>query len=300
MPKTIGQILRESQAFCQAHLTPLLAGAVAFGVILGATQGLVAQPMMGQEQMDRLERMAEQMEQQMNRARSGDATALNDLANDARGLGGEAAAAMSMGFSGILTLFVFALLSIAISIAVGCVSSSYALAVVIRRINDIGLAWQSCLQWLWPFVGVWWWTFLKSYAWIPLLGIIVTPFLFPVWLVVGLILGVVMGPRFVAAPVLLIEQGKTPREAVMRSQELCRSQWARIAVPMIVCGLIGIVGTMIAGLVINMLSGWMEMIAEAIVGQLFAYWLTVVGVVIARDVLATPAPLEVSPAPQIG
>jgi hypothetical protein len=91
-----------------------------------------------------------------------------------------------------------------------------------------------------PLLGVWIWSFLRSFIWVPLIGIIPA---------------VILGPRFALAPVILISQGKGVVGSVSESYGKTRGFWGKIVGNMLLLGLILMLISWVAGIVIIPVAG---------------------------------------------
>lgn len=83
-----------------------------------------------------------------------------------------------------------------------------------------------------PLLGVWIWSFLRSFAWIPILGVIPAAILMP---------------RFVMAPVILVQKHAGVIASVSESYGKTRGVWGKIVGNLLVLGLLSILASWVMG-----------------------------------------------------
>ncbi len=276
-PKSFATILNDSVALAQSLLLPLLIGAVIFGLLTAAVNtwtvkssvsDLVSQSEKFQNNMEDLNRKIEDVNKRMA---AGDTSALEELAANPPVAVPTAAdmAAVSTAMKSLPTIVGGMILMILISI----VAQAYGTVVIIRKVTDPTAAFSSFGESVMPLTLLWIWMMIRSFVWIPFIG----------W-----IIALVIGPRFVAAPIFLIEEKKGITESVRLSLKATTGAWWRIVLP---CVIAGVVGAIAAGIVSGVLSvfGFLGVILAAVVSQFVAYWVLATGVVVARDVLTHPS-----------
>lgn len=75
-----------------------------------------------------------------------------------------------------------------------------------------------------PLLGVYVWSFLRSFAWVP---------------VIGLVIGIVLGPRFVLAPWIELHEHAGVRASVTESMRRTKGLWGTIVLHLLVAALLG-------------------------------------------------------------
>lgn len=137
------------------------------------------------------------------------------------------------------------------------------LAMVIEGKKTFGEAMKRVLPLALPFIGVSLWMFLRSFAWVAIVGIIVfgiggatqqSAIVLGGWLLIGagIVTAIVLAPRFYLAPYILIGEKKRIGESVQLSYERTRGYWGKVVGNSILLSLcmlpITILSAMIAGM----------------------------------------------------
>lgn len=282
-PTRLGLLLSESFAYCTAHWQTLLLGIVVFGVLNGLiTLGLGAKALQtvntGMESMgidtDRMAELGERME-------AGDEAALGELEalmNAQFGNMSDDDIAKKMvgpGMAMAKSLVPAIGLSILISILIGFLSNAYFALVAVEG-KDIAGTMNRIPKVILPLFGVALWSFLRTFAWIPFIGII------PL---------IILGPRFVAAPLIYLTEGKGVMGSVSSSYARTRGYWGKIIGNVIVAAIIVYVAIIVVNIVLGMLLlsmiPVMVVVKQVVMAALPAF-LTVFAMRLARTVLANP------------
>lgn len=262
-PLLLGELLSESYAYALAHVKEIIAGAVIFGALSLALHSFIGAGAAGmlQQQMGKMGMDATRMQELTQRMQEGDKTAeaefeqeMERLAQQFDGMGENDVAAMFDGafFARFASLIGWSMLA---GIIVSVLASSFALVLALKPQPNAGAYVTATLSTALPLLGVWAWSFVRSFIWIPILGFIPA---------------IILGPRFAAAPVLLVRDRKGVFESVSMSYTLTRGYWGKIVGNSLVFGLILIAVTFVAGLLFSLtgaVSIWIPMILGALVTQ---------------------------------
>jgi len=247
-PTPLGELLSSSWASYTKHFKTILVGAIVFAVLLGISQwafadtaiqqtGMMAESITGLS-MDELEDLSERMANGDEEA----IAALEKLTVQLQGKSEEELQAMIVGQS--LTLMKGLLpaigISIIVSLIVGIIVAIYYLILAIEdRGSPQSLA-KRVPALFFPVLGLSIWVFLRTFAWIPVLGII---------------LFVILGPRFVLSQVLLVRDGKGVFESASLSYKGTRGYWGKIAGNMIVLIILMVIASVILTTIFSVLGG---------------------------------------------
>src|SRR3989344_7776970 len=253
MVAPLGKLLSETWSFVQANAKTILIGAVVFGLVMAGIQfaffsafGSQAQGMlegMGMN-VERMEDLAERME-------AGDEAALEEMMGElgnVEAMTKGQAAGFFFGFlknmaPGILLLWL-------ISIALFVLSSTYYLLVALKKGKDFGALFQNSFQLFLPMLWLHLWVFLRTFAWIPFIGMI------PL---------IILGPRFVLSPVLLVQEGKGVFDSARISYKKTSGYWGKIFGNMFVAALIPIAVSVVLNMALILVP--FSMVLGAIVMQ---------------------------------
>lgn len=281
-PAPLGQLLSEATEYCKTHWQALLAGAAVFGVLMGIV-ALALGAKASREVQVGLNQMGidiEQMEELGERMEAGDEAALAELEallEERFGEDGDGAERELAVFG--MDMFRRLLPAIGIGIVVNFVLMFFAHAyysLVAVEGGDVRATMNRAGKVLLPLAGVSLWSFIRSFAWIPLLGIIPA---------------IILGPRFVAAPLIYLTEGKGVTASVSESYRRTRGYWAKIVGNLIVAVLIAIVASIVLDMIFGILLIAVPaavVVAKQIVSQLLFACMTVFVVRLARTILQHP------------
>ncbi len=279
MTKPLSTLLGDTWAFVQSHMVTIVVGAVIFGLAQGAVQSQLqmkaatkVSQFMGMD-MQKFQDLSQRMAQ-------GDQDAAKEL--EAMGqermenLGGtpeaREAAMMGMGMEalgGFLPSFGIGMLILMI---VHMLSASYYSVVAVRGVKDVGAVFQQAFPLILPLVGLWIWTALRSFIWIP---------------IIGFIFAIILGPRFIAGPVLLIRDNKGIMDSASESYKRTNGFWGKIFGNMFVVAIATAIIGMIIGKILYPFGGlgmWVHMIVQ----QFFVAFMMVFAVELSKTVLESP------------
>ncbi|TSD00242.1 MAG: hypothetical protein Greene101449_260 [Candidatus Peregrinibacteria bacterium Greene1014_49] len=234
MTTPLGSLLSTSFQRCQQRLQPLALGVLLFGSLVAIVSTVANQRIEGhimegmrslgvdQGRMMELQKKIQSGEEgvieetmaEMNTMMGG----VDSMSDDERNAMFQREG-MAMMFRVLPVMSVGAFAWAVISL----LATAYYLFFAVGKGKDAVEILSNSLHSVIPLLGVWIWSFLRSFAWIPLVGIIPA---------------VILGPRFVLAPVILVTQNKCVTGSVSESYEKTRGFWGKIIGNMLVLCLI--------------------------------------------------------------
>lgn len=216
---TLSTLLSDSWNFYQKNMTAIVIASVVVGLIVGFF-GLYAQQKIGSSMGINMDRM----EDVMDGMRDGDEGALKELEAMGNALeeqfGGTQAQQMQamMGYAKGALPFVG--LTAIIGFLVSVAFYAFMLLLVVEQKDTAATANRTAGMFL-PLLGLYLWIFIRSFVWIPFLGIIVA---------------IILGPRFVLSPLILVKEKKGVFESATLSYKRTSGYWGKIVGNMIVAG----------------------------------------------------------------
>ncbi len=231
MVTSLGQLLSGSWSFFQKNIAAILIGAAIFGALMTAAQSLVVgkmqgsfAPVLGQMGVD-----TERLQELQGRAMRGDEAAMEELARMSEevskrfaGMGEEQATELATGMVRAFIRSVMPTLgwSFLLFAIIGLVASTYFFVIAVEERKDFMEVLSRIPPLLLPLAAVWLWAFIRSFAWIPIAGIVPA---------------IIFGPRFLLSPVILLKEQKGVVESVRLSYERTRGYWGKIVGNILVC-----------------------------------------------------------------
>jgi hypothetical protein len=275
MLKPFSSLLSESWTFVQKHILVLAVGAIIFGLLSGILNwnfGMHSQKMMGVD--------PQRMQELSDRARNGDGSAQEEMMKTIFGEGAmpttdEEAAAMirnrmSMGFFSALPVIG---LSVLISIVISVLAGTYFMIVAIHSLDDVGSAFSKTASVVVKVLGLWIWCALRSFIWVPFIGIF---------------LAIYFGPRLALAPIYLLEKSKGITESARLSMKTTDGYWWKIFSNSFLMGLILFVVSIVASGILNAL-GILPFLLTPIVTMFLTSFAVVFTVNLSHSILAQKA-----------
>lgn len=282
-PARLGVLLSETAEYCKAHWQSLALGAVVFGVIMGLVSTSVSlrtddivRRGIGQMGID-----TQRMEELNRRMEAGDETALAELetllSGEFEGMNDQQIARKMMGPVGgaIATMLPIMGISMLISWLVTLLAYAYYSLVAVEGKDVRGTLMRMKVAFL-PLVGVSLWSMLRSFVWIPIIGIIPAIFL---------------GPRFIAAPLIHLVEGKGVTASVSESFTRTRGYNGKILGNVIAAGILVGVASMVLSAVLSMLLVSLppvHMVVVQIVSQSAMAFVMVFVIRLAHTILQQP------------
>lgn len=286
MPLSIGPSLSNTihgtVDFVQKHLQPILLGAIIFGGLTWATSyALVGRQaamlgekagMMGQG----AEEWGKKMEDLGNRMERGDMAGMTDeqAAEMARNLVGDGMKATGVTGGMLGGLAAGAGLTFIIAMIIGVVARAYYTLIAVKGLKDVQETLNMSLKWAWPLFLLGLWIALRSFVWIPFIGIIIAIFL---------------APRFILAPIYMLEQGKGVMESASLSYAKTSSSWPTILVVGLAFGLLLAVASIVIGVVLGMFGMLIGGILRSVLGEIVSAIMMVAMITLGRSIMNQPA-----------
>ncbi|MDO8469264.1 MAG: hypothetical protein Q7S29_05930 [Candidatus Peribacter sp.] len=274
MTAPLGQLLTDSWSSFRRALMPIVVGAVIFGLILGIGQSFIGQRIV-QKTGSALEGLGfdqQQMEDLQRRIQAGDQAAMDEFAQKMQQLGGEQGDAVS---GAVLSMYKGLLPSLGASMLIMWVISLIASAYFLLIALDGKLTFQAALArtpgLIIPLFLLSLWIMIRSFIWIPILGII---------------LAIVLGPRFVCAPVLLVRDHKGILESASLSYAKTSGYWGKIFGNTFVAALCAMIAVMVLGIVVGILGMRVSGILMPMVNMLSTAFITIFVVRLSTTVLS--------------
>ncbi len=301
MPTPLGQLLSDSWAFCTTYWKPILITAAVFGTVASVLAATVAGTAAWQagSMMDDIGIDLERMEEIGERIQAGDESAMGemeamfenrfgDMTDEQAGM-----MAMGMGMKMLGSMAPMLGLSALLMTIISIFSSAYYLKLALSPSQDAMKPVNPALSLFFPLLGVWIWAFLRSFAWIP---------------IIGLIPAIILGPRFILAPVILATEGKGVFESVSMSYARTRGYWGKIVGNAIVLGLCMFLAMIvikiaagILGFIMPLIALWVPSIGKYVVTAYMTVFMTALSMTIMKNpigVLSAPV-RATSPAPAV-
>jgi len=214
--KTLGPLLRDSMNFCKRRWMVLLLGAMVFGFL---TQGvsvwlLGSQAIEWEKEMAPLSEQANspQMQELITKVQSGKGTQA-----DIQQLAAMSAATVSsLPAADAHALCAHAArsgLGLLLTTLIGLLAKCYFVMVAVKDIGDVGEALSVTSRTILPLFGMFLWVIVRSFIWIPFIGILIA---------------IILGPRFILSPLYLLQQKKGVIESVSQSYKATQGYWGKI------------------------------------------------------------------------
>lgn len=280
--KSLGTLWSDSWSFFQKHFIVLLIGAVVFGAVTGymnakatkrghefASTMMNSMGVQGMPSQEKIQMMTELSLKAMQgdadaqaqlEAMSGEMEQMADQMENAMekvGSPEKLAAGMFAGYLG--TAFLIGML-------LSILSTAYYLTVAVFGNATVGSAVTMTLNNVVKIFLLWLWIFIRTFAWIPFVGIVTS---------------IILGPRFVRAPLHLLEGKKGVMQSASMSYSETVGHWGKIFGNMLATG---IVVWVIAGIAMGIMGsfGMLGILFAAVVAQLATAFLMVFGMQLAR------------------
>lgn len=279
MTDTLDSLLKQSFQFCGKYIGALLIVSVTFTIILTGTRMLAHSALQDTGYVNPMNNV-KNMEELTKRIEEGDDEAAMDIMKsmgmmDENGeLNDSAMETMAMGAmkSAVPILIVVALIGMLLSI----VTNTYFVVLTLDPSLGISGAFSRTFILLPAMLGVWIWSFLRSFAWIPLIGIIPA---------------IIIGPRLMMGSVILAKERTGVFESVRLSYQRSAGYWGKIVGNCIVVGLLMMIVMMLVSVSVNATIG-MQSTAAAFISGVVQYLFMAFGAVfyvyLSETVMANP------------
>lgn len=274
--RPLGTLLSDSWSHFRRSLVPILIGAVIFGLILGLSQSFIGQRVT-QKTGTALERLGfsqQEMQDLQRRIQAGDQAAMEEFTRKMQQVGGEQgeklAGAMVSAYGSVLPVIGASALLIWL---ISLIASAYFLVLSLES----GLTFQGALSkapgLIIPFFLLSLWIMIRSFIWIP---------------VIGIITAIILGPRFVLAPVLLAQEHKGVLESASLSFTKTQGYWGKIFGNIFVAALLAMVAVMVIGIVVGILGASSAGLLMPVFNMLATAFLMIFSVRLSQTILQHP------------
>jgi hypothetical protein len=284
----LGSLLSQSWSQFRASLTPILIGAVVFGTVMAVMQMYVQQDVQRSAGtlMEGMGIDPVRMEELGRLAEAGDEAALQEMmagldtvTQQLEGMTEEEQAAF-MGrqlfgaFSDMLPALSVVVL---LSMLVGIIAWTYFAVLALKGTLDPMMIARQTPGLIFPMIGLSIWVILRSFIWIPIIGIIPA---------------VILLPRFVAAIVYLVRDGKGVLESARLSYGATAGYWGKIWSDWIVLGILLLVVAMVVNIVIGIVAALSHSLVgiwgTSVVQQLLSAFAILFSVKLALTIMENP------------
>lgn len=234
MPTTLGTLLSSAFHNCRERLRPFLVGVVLFGSLVAIVSTVSNRRIESHiwQGMQGLGVDQSRMMELQEKLQSGDEGAVEEAMAEIQttmggidGMSDDERNALFAREGMAMLLRVLPVMSVGVLAwaVISLLATAYYLFFSLGKGKDAVEILSSSLHSVFPLLGVWIWSFLRSFAWIPIIGIIPA---------------IILGPRFALAPVILVTQNKGVAGSVAESYAKTRGYWGKIVGNLLVLGLI--------------------------------------------------------------
>jgi magnesium-transporting ATPase (P-type) len=215
------------------------------------------------------------MQNLQQRIQAGDQAAEEELTQMMQQIGGEQqqevlAGAMVSWLSDILPMMGASML---LMLVISLIASAYFLLIALNEKATFQEALVGASRLIIPLFLLSLWIFVRTFMWIPFIGIIT---------------GIILGPRFALSPVLLVRDHKGVFESATMSYEKTNGFWGKIFGNMIVAGIVVFVAQMVLGFLIGILGMRIAGFLLPVVQMLVTAFITIFAVKLALTIEQNP------------
>ncbi|HLD32602.1 MAG TPA: hypothetical protein VJB10_03375 [Candidatus Peribacteraceae bacterium] len=270
----LGSLLKKSVSDFRALLRPLMVGAVVIGLLLGLI-AFRAQKSVGEGigtligGMENADGDPERLQDLIMRMQQGDGEAMQKM-GEMMGEEGTIPPAAAAAFVGSTFMFIIAMWVISV------IGTYYYLVVATGRYMKPGEALRQTINKIISLIALSIWIGVRSFAWVPFIGVV---------------FGIVLMPRFVPAPVLLLRDGKGIFESASMSYARTSGYWGKIlgnTIVAMLCGFVVFIALTMTLSVLRSVSPFLTGVVGSIVSQLLFAYFSVFTVTLAVTILENP------------
>lgn len=275
--KPLGTLINDAIKFTQNHIVVLVVGAIVFGFLTRGTGWWMTGPSgMGSgfgTWQNQIEDVGKKMQALQEKAVQGglDAESQKQMEALSKQMAEQSLQGAAM-MGGIVRSMLPAIgITLLLSIVIMAVAKSYFLVVAVKGMSDPATALQATVMWLLPLVGLWIWLALRTFIWIPF---------------IGLIIAIILGPRFILAPLYLLEHNKGAMESARMSYAKTKGYWGKIFGNVLLFGIVTMVcAAIISRILLGVLGSMAGGFLAAMVGEFAGALLVVFSMQLARTVM---------------
>ncbi len=205
MTDSLGVLLSKSWKAFTGNIIHFLVMSIVVGIAMGSMQFFLMNNIQNTAFPGATGMNMEQMQELAERAQQDDEEALSQLMAQAEGIEGSTSIIADV----LPGIFLYGL----VIFLLAAIANTYFYTVATDSSLSIGAALARTPKLVLPLIGVWVWSFLRSFAWIPFIGII---------------FGIIIGPRLILAPAILIGEKKGVIGSVRESYQRSTNYWGKI------------------------------------------------------------------------
>lgn len=276
MTASLGTLLGDSWSTFRRALVPILIGALIFGLVVGIGQSLAGRRVLQQtgSALENLGANTPDMQALQRRIEAGDQAAMEEFAAKLQNLGQTNPDAIAKGvlsmYSGILPVLGASMIIMWI---VSLIASAYFLILSLDEKLAFSVALLKTPKLVIPLFLLSLWIFIRTFLWIPFIGIIT---------------GIILGPRFVLAPVLLVKERRGVLESASASYARTAGYWGKTFGNVIVAAICAFVVLVIAGFVVGFLGKSVAGLAAPVLNMLVTAFMTIFMVKLSLTIMQNP------------
>ncbi|MDD5469347.1 MAG: hypothetical protein PHO92_00905 [Candidatus Peribacteraceae bacterium] len=274
----LGILLSDSWSSFRRVFATVFIGAVIFGLILGVGQSLVGQRVAQQADstLGGLGIDMQQIQDLQQRMQAGDEAAFDEFAVAMQQFGGsEEQQEMLTGaiFSMYKKILPMMGVSMLLMWVICLIASAYFLLIALNEKATFQEALGRVPSLIIPLLLLSLWIFMRTFVWIPFIGIIT---------------GIILGPRFVLSPVLLVRDHKGVLESAKLSYAKTGGFWGKIFGNMIVACALGLIAQVLLGFILALLGMRIASLLLPVAQMLITAFITIFVVKLALTVEQHP------------
>lgn len=243
-PARLGNLLSEAWSFCNTYWKPVLTAAVILGAVSTLVNGTIAVKTADEVggMMQRMGMDPERMQELTLRMQQGDESAVAEMEALVQANFGENAdedtVARALGVNMIKAVGPSLGLIGLVGGILSVLSVAFYLTLVLWPVQNAQVTAGAAMKSFFPLLGLMIWIFIRTFAWIPFVGVVTA---------------IILGPRFALAPVIMLQEKKGIMDSASSSYARTMGYWGKIFGNTFVAGLclipLMVVVAMVAGLV---------------------------------------------------
>lgn len=275
----LGGLLSETFDLLKRRAQVILVAAVVLGLLLSALNMYLIPVKTGMfsGMFGNLGMNTERLEELSKRMEQGDEAALNEMmkefeagAKKMENLPKGDAQAIAAGF--YASMFSVAFLWSLVAGALFLLGMTFYYVAALKE-KDLPSTLTDAVRVLPAMIGLQIWVFLRSFAWVPFIGIV---------------FAIVLGPRFVLSQVILLQEKMSVLQSASESYQRTGGYWGKIVGNEIVAAILGGIGFLTLIFVMGFLGSAVSLWISGIVTQLFIVWMVVFTTKLALAIMKNP------------
>lgn len=259
---TLGPLFSKTHVSFRSLIKPILVGAILFGTLMMLVQFAFQKNVQqgSNALMEGLGVDPARLEELNRRIEAGDETALQEMmagiGNATEGMTeDEQAAFVAEKFLGSFSSMLPALgIGMLISILIGVIASTYFAILALRGVSDPMQILRQTPGLIFPMIGLSIWVMLRTFIWIPFIGIIPA---------------IILAPRFLVSSVYLVRDGKGITESARLSYAATGGYWGKILGNSIALGVVFFVVMVVVSVIVGIIGsiaspvgGWIMQVVQ--------------------------------------